>query len=332
MTNSSAIKITNKKQKNKNKSIFAIVILVVLSLYALTFVVTIGVGLFNSVKGPQELMTGLPNPDANQQLFKGSYHLFYNYVYFFNSFRLKINAYDFVDAFGNSHVRSVGVDGWANIGHMLLNTFIYAIICPAITTIVSAVSGYLCNKYDYWYSKFIYVMKLVIMAIPVVGTQTSTMVLLMQLGIYDSYFAMFAMTANFGGLYFFMFYAHFASVSNTYIEAAELDGASQFGVLIRIMIPLAYKTMLTIYVIQLVALWNNYENMRVYFPTKPTLAYGVWKIAHPTGGATGIAQKMAFSKGFQLACCMVLSLPTLVMFACLKNVLMGNLTLGGLKE
>ncbi len=336
-----------KKSKNKNLTPFAIIILVILILYALSILFTLYFGILTSFKsyteftygniitGAKPNYLGFPNISYNKELASitgVSYNFFDNYKIVFQSFKPVINGAD--KAYYTMSGRYVQPATYvANFGHFLLNTGIYALICPMLTAFTTMTMAYLCSKYKFGYSKFWYTLSLVTMIIPLVGTQTATVNMLRQFGLYDTYFSMIIMNIHGGGMYFFVFYAYFQGLSDTYVEAAEIDGASQLSVFVKIIIPLAWKTLITVYVINMVALWNTYEAPLMYYPTKPTLAYAVYLMSYGTDFSLGGVDKVVLqSAPVKFAGCMILSIPTLVMFICLKNIIMGNLTLGGLKE
>ena len=78
-----------------------------------------------------------------------------------------------------------------------------------------------------------------------------------------------------------------------------------------------------------ITLWNDYQTPLLYYPNKPTLAYAVYSMAN-TGGAsatiatTGLPQKVAG--------CMILAIPLVALFIGCRNIILGNLSMGGLKE
>jgi len=63
----------------------------------------------------------------------------------------------------------------------------------------------------------------------------------------------------------------------------------------------------------------------LYMPTYPTLAYGVWFL---TFGSNQSLTKLPY----RVAGAMTLALPILILFIFLKDKLMGNITMGGLKQ
>lgn len=330
----------SKKYKSKKFSAFVIVFWCLMFFYALTFIYVLCFGFLVSLKSVNEYVIGnvftgegpnilgLPNIKLSKQLAElegTSYSLFGNYKFVFDGFKFTPDNVSYFTMF------NVKVDHYAHevgILSYLFNTLIYCGVCPLLTVLVSATSGYLCCKYKFKYSNFIYTLLLITMAIPLVGTNASTLNMLKKIGIFDTYFSMIIQNMHFGGLYFFVFFAFFKGLSDTYIDAAEIDGANQFCVLVKIIYPLAWKTMLTVFIIMFMGLWNTYEAPMLYYPTKPTLAYGIYWMANSTANTNFDTQ----SAPVKVAGCMTLCIPALILFICLKDVMMGNLTLGGLKE
>ena len=204
----------------------------------------------------------------------------------------------------------------------LLNSFIYSIVCSFVHAFVAFACAYLCAKYKFRFSEFVYVLMLVVMAIPIVGSSPAMIELLRDLAIYDTFFAMIALNFNFTGVYFFVFYAHLSGISNTYMEAAEIDGASQLGTFMRIIFPICAKVFFTVFLLQFIQTWNDYQTPLIYIPSYPTLAYGLWHYINVD--STG-------SVPMKLSGCMVMAVPLFVLFIAFQNKLMGNVSVGGLK-
>ncbi len=337
-----------KKSKNKNLHPIVIILLIIMAVYALSFLFVLGWGFLTSLKTTAEWKTrpehlggpniwGLPDTDYSSKYFLVGkltemygieYSIFSNYRFILSSFTFKTNTVSYVSSIFGDVTHTGQMVGF---GDFIFNSLIYAVLGAALYTLTCAVSGYLCCKYKFKFSRFLYAMLLVIMTIPLVGTSASTIKMLRSVGLYDTYLSMIVMSMNFTGLYFFVFYAYFHGVSDTYYEAADLDGASQFRILVSIMLPLASKTMLTVFIIQFMALWNNYEATMMYYPSMPTLANAVQQMANNTTNTTFTGPDFQ-DVPQKIAGCMILAIPSLTLFLCLKNVIMGNLTMGGIKE
>lgn len=209
---------------------------------------------------------------------------------------------------------------------MLMNTILYAGIGGLILAVVPALTAYLCSKYSFKASKIVFMVYTVVMCIPIVGNYPSELTFLRNSGLYDSFGGIFLQKMSGGGMYFFIYYAFFSTLPDTYREAAEIDGASDLRIMLRIYFPLARTMIATVFLLQFVALWNDYQGVLLYLPTHPTLAYGVYQLT------TSTIEPTLKNTPPQMAGCMILAIPLMILFLVFKDKLMGNLSLGGLKE
>ena len=302
------------------KTIFIVVICAVLILYSLSLVFVLGWGGLTSLKSETDFDTygnlmGLPSLEWSSAEFLE----LKNYTMMFESLEITKSVDYFVGDI------PVGYETTSNIFDMLINTIVYAVIGALLQTVVPAVMAYMCAKYRCKVSSFLNALVVVTMTIPLVGNYPSMITVLRGLNLYDSYLGIIIMKFHYGGMYFLVFYAYFKGLPDTYAEAAEIDGASQFRVLVTIIMPLAIKIMSTVFMILFVQLWNDYRTALIYMPTHPTLAYAVYHVAIYTN-------KGAFATiPAKTASCITLAVPILILFICFKDKIMGNVTLGGIK-
>ena len=309
-----------------------VVIFTLLAFFSLALLLLLAWGVLTSFKSYDDFalfnnILGLPNMEAygaQDALAFGNYRrVLFSTVFHLNS----SNASYYSALFGyiENSPNKVFV-----FGDYLFNSFLYSIVCSFVHAFVAFTCAYLCAKYKFRFSELIYVTMLVVMAIPIVGSSPAMVSLLRDLGIHDTIFAMVALNFNFTGIYFFVFHAYLTGIPDTYVEAAEIDGATQLGVFIKIIFPLCVKTFFTVFLLQFIQTWNDYQTPLLYYPNHPTLAYAVFRMTNNTGGADkgmeyqGVPQRVAG--------CMVLAIPIFVIFVAFNKLLMGNLTMGGLKE
>ena len=145
-----------------------------------------------------------------------------------------------------------------------------------------------------------------------------------DLGIYDSQLGLWFMSATFLGIYYLMFYSIFKGLSWEYAEAAFIDGAGHWQILLRIMLPLIKNTFLVIFLLNFIARWNDYQTPWIFLPNTPTAAVGVQFFS--VGGEIGMG-----GVPIKLAASILLMLPVIVLFLIFRKKLVGNLTLGGIK-
>ena len=331
-----------KKKKFSTAKILYIVLFVLLIAYAMFILGMLLWGLLTSLKSPYDYDTlhnviGFPNLDKGQ--YKNSRDAFFklaNFKTVIKNFRMRviINYYR-----GSKQVKHV-TQPWFNSPlivdeadyeyvyflDMLFYTLLYVGGNALITTIVPAVTAYLCAKYDYKLSSVIFVAYTLMMCMPIVGSLPTELTFLKNSGLYDTIWGNYIQSMTGSGMYFFVFFAFFKGMPETYREAASIDGAGHFTIMARIYFPLAIKMLSTVFLIQFVARWNDYQTPLLYLPTHPTLAYVVYNMAHDTNN------NAFYNNPTKIASNMLLALPILVLFIGFKNKLMGDISLGGIKE
>lgn len=299
--------------------LFNTFIILILSVYALCMIFLLVWGFTTSLKSSVEFslinnVVGFPTTEWSAEELK-----FGNYDLAFDMFKIEAKSSYYVGQTLVNHYTTSGI--WK----MFFNTLVYMVIGITLPTLVCYTVAFLTSKYKFKLSGFVYGFAVFMLAVPTVGTQPAVITMLRSLGIYDTYFCHVFQKFNFGGMYYFVFYAFFEGLPDAYTEAAEIDGASQLRVYLNIIIPLGLKFISSVALLNAVTFWNDYQAPLIYTPTLPTLAYGVYGLVNLGGNA-----ELKTVPG-QITCCMLLALPLLVLFISLKDKLMGNMSMGGLK-
>lgn len=308
----------------------SIVLMIVLFVYSLALILMLLWGLNTSLKGSEDYgffgnKIGLPNPENSE------YPLYYNYFVILSAFKYTAEDNSYISSiFG--YIENLGPANGFAFGDFFFNSLIYCFFGAFSRTFVAFTAGFLVSKYRYKFSKFIYVLMLVILAIPIVGSVPSMIKVTRDLAIYDSYAGMILLNLNFTGLYFFVFAAYFQEYSDVYLEASEIDGASQFRTFFSIVFPMAAKLFWTVFLLNFIALWNDYQTPLLYYPNHPTLSYGIFRMYSNSGASARIEGFGPIETPQRIAGCMILAIPVLILFLSTKKALLGNMTAGGIKE
>lgn len=321
------MKTKKKVAGTEKRSLVMIPVCIVLALYVISVFAILGWGALTSLKCVTDFtdfgnVIGLPNLDFED----ASYTLaFGNYIDVFSTFAFQVNSSSYVTIWGVHQAEKFNI----TFLDLVFNSFMIAVIGTLVSVFTRMTVAYMCAKYKYKFSTILYTFIFVLMIVPVVGTDSSQLVLQKTLGIYDTWLGLIITRINFLGLYFLIFFAYFESLPDDYFEAAELDGASQLDCYLKIAVPLSSKMFATIFLILFIDAWNNYQTSVMYFPTHPTLAYGIYKMSEATQGS-GVGTKFS-GVPVRVAGCMILALPVIVLFSIFSDKLLGNLTMGGIK-
>ena len=209
---------------------------------------------------------------------------------------------------------------------MVINTVTYTLGGAVISTMTPCLVAYAVAKCKFKFNAVIEFIVIMAMAVPVIGAYPSEIQVLKTLNLYDTWLGAAIQKMNFLGVYFLVFLATFRGISDSYAEAAYIEGAGEYRVMFTIMLPLAKNLIMTVLLMLFVQYWNDYQYPLLYLYSKPTLAYGMYYLTHLNRDTetNNDPMKMAGSS--------MLFVPILVLFTCFKDTLMQNLSLGGLKE
>ena len=215
---------------------------------------------------------------------------------------------------------------------IILNSVVYAVGGALVNTAVMGLMAYLTAKYEYFYSKLIYGIVIVVMVIPVVGSQASEIQVLDALGLWNTRFGFVILKAGFVGVYFLVFYETFKGIPMTYTEAAMIDGASDWYIMTEIYLPMVLNVFTTIALITFIQFWNDYQMAMMYMPDYPTLSYFLFRVQNSSTPVIVGREKILLSgPTVKMTATVVLMMPILIIFISLHEKLMGNLSIGGIK-
>lgn len=208
--------------------------------------------------------------------------------------------------------------------YLIGNSLAYALLYTFIPLFANIIVAYGCAKYK---SKLCEIVKTVIilrMVIPIVGGLASSLTVSKFIGTYDNLplAAIFQFTPN--GAHFLIFLATFRGLSNEYMDAARVDGAGHAKIFFSVMLPLARNSIIAVGVMIFIGCWNDWETAMVWFPSYPTLAYGLYRFQFSTSNSTAQIP-------LQLMACIIAMIPMLVILMFFKDKLVGNISMGGIK-
>lgn len=299
--------MAEKKKRNK-MGVFNWLLLSMLVAYCVLLFSFYIFGLFSSVNTRTVYNHKIYFPDGNEWKWA-----FDNFVKVFNSFVI------------DDQLLSDGTMGYANFLSMTINSFVFAGIAALSRCVATCLVAYGAARFPYRFSKWVYTFVIVTMVIPIIGGTPSLIVIIKALGLYEKLSSVALNAFSFHGFYFLVIYSVMQGLSKDYAEAAYLDGASEWTVMMRIMIPLAMPTLSTIFLIVFIENWNSYGFILVFLKSYPTLSYGVFKMSlENVNGMDHATMRMASA--------LLVAIPVFILYMLFHNRIMNNVTMGGVKE
>lgn len=289
------------KKMTRKIPVFAIVLLVILIIYALSLIVPMIWAIYTSLKDEFSWAADKILPDFEWMTLD-------NYKAAYEAFKWPIEGGEYV-----------------YFGEMMFNSVVYAVGSAFIQTAIICVTAYATSRFNFKFDKVIYTIVIVTMILPIIGSLPSELRMAKLLRMYDSIWGMFLMKANFLGMYYLVFHAMFRGIPKDFDEAAWMDGAGNFTIFFKIIFPLVIGTFVTVVLINFINFWNDYMTPMIYMPSFPTISLGLFNIIDGTiTGKTGAP--------IQFAAAMIVFIPNFTVFIIFRNKLIGNISMGGLKE
>lgn len=190
------------------------------------------------------------------------------------------------------------------------------------TLLSSSLVAYGFARVPFRGSGALFALMLATMAIPGATTMVPTFAMWRWFGVYGTYVPL-ALPAFFGSPFsIFLLYQFFRTIPNEMVESARLDGASEFGILGRIVAPLSRPALATCALFAFLGTWNDFMGPLLYIndPGRYTMAYGLQQFLGAF--ATKWAPLMAASTLF--------TLPIILLFALAQRTFVqGIRTTGG---
>ncbi|MGW1624099.1 carbohydrate ABC transporter permease [Streptomyces sp. NPDC002172] len=142
--------------------------------------------------------------------------------------------------------------------HWMGNSALYAGLGALLSTAVSAFSGYALATYRFRGRETIFNVLLAGVLMPPVILAIPQYLLLAKANLTDSYLSvLLPQILSPYGVYLSRIYAA-AAVPSDVVEAGRMDGASEWRIFTRIALPMMVPGMVTVFLFQFVAVWNNF--------------------------------------------------------------------------
>ena len=158
---------------------------------------------------------------------------------------------------------------WANIRglssyadgvfwHWMLNTALYAGGGALLSVVVSALTGYALAKFEFRGRATLFNLLLAGVLVPPVVLALPQYLLLAKFGLTNSYWSVLLPSVlSPYGIYLARIYA-MSAVPDEVIESARVDGCPEGTLFTRIAVPMMTPGLVTIFLFQFVAVWNNF--------------------------------------------------------------------------
>ena len=225
------------------------------------------------------------------------------------------------------HVRVQNyVDAWKNFDFNALfkNSIIITLSSVMITVFLSALAGYGFSKFRLKGSDFLFHLILSGIMIPPIAIVIPLFVFMKRMGLYNSYPSIIIPYIVFGlPIATFIFKSYIQNINNDILDAARIDGCGEFGIFIRILVPIMKPAIATVTIFTFMTNWNEFLLAVIFLHDSALYTL-------PLGMSVFVGQ---YSAPWQLigAGVVISIVPVLTLFFILQNQFIKGLTAGALK-
>lgn len=152
--------------------------------------------------------------------------------------------------------QNVGDDG--TYLQWLGNTVLYAAIGSVGATVLSALAGYAFSRYQFRGSRALFGLVMSALLVPIAALALPLYLVYAKVGLINSVWGMILPSmVSPVGVYLMKTFID-ASVPRDLIDAARIEGAGEVRIFLRIAVPLIIPGLVTVLLLSIVAVWNNY--------------------------------------------------------------------------
>jgi len=210
---------------------------------------------------------------------------------------------------------------WVPFGRYLLNTVTITVAGTAGHLIVASMGAYVLAKYDFPGGQTFF--RLVTVALMFSGYVTAipNYLIINRLGWVDTHWAIIvpAFAAPIG---LFLMKQFMEGLPMSLIESAKIDGANEWKVFFRIVMPNVKPAWLTLIIFSVQNLWNNRAATFIYSEERKTLVYALQQLVNSGVARTGQAAAIT----------VVVMMVPIIIFILSESQIIETMASSGLKE
>lgn len=188
--------------------------------------------------------------------------LFFFYILFVNATRSHADLQKGFSALPGGYflknLQNVVNDGTFPMVRGILNSLIVSGCSAAICTYFSALTAYGLYAYDFKIKKIAFTFIMAILVMPTQVTAMGFLRLITKMGMYDSLLPLIIPSIASPAVFYFMYSYLQSSLPLSLVEAARIDGSKEFRTFNQIVLPIMKPAIAVQAIFTFVGSWNNY--------------------------------------------------------------------------
>ncbi|OPH47881.1 sugar ABC transporter permease [Paenibacillus ferrarius] len=226
----------------------------------------------------------------------------------------KFDFQNYVDAFTSSR-----------IGTYFINSLYISTIATTAAILFATAIAYAVTRMKYpKLSKLVYGTLLISLLISPASLLIPLYIMIRNLGIYNTPFALIVPYTAFGiPLSVFVIAAFLKSIPKELEEAGIMDGLSVYGLLLRVIMPLTMPTLVTVFILNFMGHWNEFIMANLFLSSQNLRTLPV--------AVVSFMDKFQMNYGALTASVMISAIPVILVYTVLQRQIIQGVTSGSVK-
>ena len=215
------------------------------------------------------------------------------------------------------------------------NTLMYIVLSCVITGVLTVIAGYVFSRTRFYYRNTF--MLIISFTMLFNGGMIPTYMVIKSLGMLDTVWAI-VIPGSLNVFNIILMRTSMQGISDALEEAARLDGANDFVIMFRIILPLCKATFAVIMLFTVVMKWNDYMSALLYLPQRTDLfplQMALRKILYETSkeitSASDVNATSVYARSVEYAAIVVSTLPILCVYPFVQKYFVTGMTVGAVK-
>lgn len=224
-----------------------------------------------------------------------------------------------------ARISSVMEESGIPITRYLANSLFSALIVVVCTVAMSVSAGYILSKKRFrCKSLLLTINNMALMFVPA-AVKIPRYLVMERLNLLDLFVSnILPLLAMPVGL--FLIKQFIDQVPDALIEAARIDGASDFTIVWRIIVPIIKPAMVTVAILAFQTSWNSAEESTLFINTDELRTFAFYLSSLTAGSTTNVA-----SQGMAAAASLILFVPNLIVFIAMQSKVLNTMAHSGIK-
>ena len=207
----------------------------------------------------------------------------------------------------------------------MINSFVVNISITVLTLIIGSLAAYVVSKHRFKGKKIIYLVIIGSMMIPWQVGLIPGFLLVDDLGCLNTYWAYIVPALPKAFIVFFLT-QYLTSIPDELVEAARIDGASEFTIYYRIILPLLKPALIAMMIFTAIGEWNNFLWPLIITTSQDMATLPVALANLRNSGAGNIG-----TQGIIMGASLITSIPTIALYFATQKHFIRGIALSGLK-